>query len=357
MGFIRFTLSRRSIIGSDPLAKRVFTYLITAMFILSTYWMGVNIYRFLEAYAFMNVPGGLPIYYFRDFSIWYNFSYAIISSMLFWIADFLAIYRCFIIWDRSYRIVALPFLLLVASIGTNGVNFHFFLNGPKAIPNGFRTIVPLLDFVYPGHLGQNVMTTALIAYKIWRRHSESRAAGIRVTSTITLLGVARIVVESAMIYTMQMLALVVLHIKKHPLRVVFQAAIVPSTGIVFVLITMRIQRAVKESARQAPPTSILFPRWVDPEDPTSTTYTSPRRRTHQSMTSPFTSPVPVFVNPDASEVDLESNRYSSYTAPTTGRHHRESLISILHPSVVRETPRVGRQWSRSTRSSRQPAWM
>ncbi|EAU89209.2 hypothetical protein CC1G_08616 [Coprinopsis cinerea okayama7 len=264
MGFTRFTLSRRSI-GSDPLAKRVFTYLITVMFILSTYWMGVsarlppstslpnsvlsatvpagvNIYRFLEAYALMNAPGGLPIYYFRDFSTWYNFSYAIISSMLFWIADFLAppsysttplqIYRCFIIWDRSYRIVALPFLLLVASIGTNGVNFHFFLNGPKAIPNGFRTILPLLDFVYPGHLGQNVMTTALIAYKIWRRHSESRAAGIRVTSTITLLGVARIVVESAMIYTMQMLALVVLHIKKHPLRVVFQAAIVPSTDFI-----------------------------------------------------------------------------------------------------------------------------
>ncbi|TFK19921.1 hypothetical protein FA15DRAFT_153958 [Coprinopsis marcescibilis] len=293
IGSVKLMIKRRS--ERHPPSKIVFITLIILMFVLTTYWTGVNVYRFIRAYALMIMatsggPFNLPIHYFRFFATWDNFSYVIVSSLLFWMADFLAIYRCYIIWERSRRVVALPFLLLLVSIGTNGVNFHFFLYGPRGgIP--FRTVKPLLDFVYPGHLAQNVLTTGLIAYKIWKRHVVSQAAGVRASSTVTLLSVARIVVESAMLYTLQMLALVILHPLEHPARLVFQAAIVPSTGIVFVLISIRVHLAVEEKAEKAPATSVLFPSWA-----------------HAS--------------------EMEEN------GPSMSRTH--SLISMLHPSLKRD---------------------
>ena len=46
----------------------------------------------------------------------------------------------------------------------------------------------------------------------------------------SLLGVVRIIVESALLYTLEVLVVIILHFANHPLRFVVQAAIVPSIG-------------------------------------------------------------------------------------------------------------------------------
>ena len=91
-------------------------------------------------------------------------------------------------------------------------------------------VKPFLDFVYPGHLSQNVLTTGLIAYKIWKQHILSKKSGVRSISNITLLSVARLVVESAMVYTVQLFILIILFFLQDNFQIIVQSAVVPSVG-------------------------------------------------------------------------------------------------------------------------------
>ncbi|TFK19922.1 hypothetical protein FA15DRAFT_600618, partial [Coprinopsis marcescibilis] len=219
---------------------------------------GVNVYRFLISFG-VSGPGDIPVSAFLSFSAWYNFAYVAVSSVMIWIADFLVIYRCYIIWGCQYEIIAIPSLLLIISIATNGINWYFFLH-PSQLP--FVAVKPLLDLVYPGHLAQNIITTGLIAWKLWMQHMRSRRIGLRVSSSITLMTVARIIVESAMIYTLQMVSLVILYFLKHPALILPQEAIVPSTGIIFVLMSIRVHLARQEASKLSQTTSVFLPSWI-----------------------------------------------------------------------------------------------
>lgn len=87
-----------------------------------------------------------------------------------------------------------------------------------------------LNVVFPINLIQNIMTTGLIAYKIWAQYRESRASGLMMSSSLSLLSVVRIIVESALIYTVEMLALIILYYKAHAGIVVVQYILPPSIG-------------------------------------------------------------------------------------------------------------------------------
>ena len=76
----------------------------------------------------------------------------------------------------------------------------------------------------------NLLTTGLIAYAILRQHFQSVGTGARVATGFSLVYVARVVVESALVYTLQMLCLSILHQIKHPAVAIFQYTLSPSVG-------------------------------------------------------------------------------------------------------------------------------
>ncbi|TEB36186.1 hypothetical protein FA13DRAFT_1235401 [Coprinellus micaceus] len=229
-GVIYLTLKRRRNQRGRG-AKIVFAFVSLLMFLITSTFTGINVYRFVESYALVKAPLDTPIYFFRDFKRWENYAYVVCSSLLIWIADVLVIYRCYVVWERNWRVIAVPVILLLVSISTNAVNIYWFQS--PALP--FQAVKPLLDFVYPGHLAQNILTTALIAYKMWKQHRESQASGLRPAFTTALLSVIWIIVGSALIYTLELTTLVVLYFMHHPAEVILQAAIVPSIGIVIIL--------------------------------------------------------------------------------------------------------------------------
>ncbi|KAJ3528904.1 hypothetical protein NMY22_g9214 [Coprinellus aureogranulatus] len=244
------------------------------MFLLTTVFTAVNVYRFVEAFALVEAPLNTPVLFFKDFKRWENYTYVVCSSVLIWTADILVIYRCYVIWERNRWIVAVPIVLLLVSVALNVINIYWFQQ--PWLP--FPTIKPILDFVYPGHLAQNVLTTALIAYKMWQQHRISEASGLRPAFNVTLLSVARIIVESALIYTLQLTTLVVLYFMQHPAMVILQAAIVPSIGIVFVLMFIRVHMAVLDRRRLPNVSSVVLPAWIveteikDPEEQGGTSF-------------------------------------------------------------------------------------
>ena len=84
--------------------------------------------------------------------------------------------------------------------------------------------------IYPFAFAQNTITTGMIAFKIWRQHRSSTELGVLNHSPLDLIGVMRIVIESAMIYTFQLLILIILFPVHHNAQLIVQCAIVPSIG-------------------------------------------------------------------------------------------------------------------------------
>jgi len=111
---------------------------------------------------------------------------------------------------------------------------------------------------------QSCLTTGLIAFRIWRQYRLSREAGLNeLGSSLGLLTVIRIVVESTMVFTVQQVVLCILYYFNSPAQWALHGTLVPSigaswllelqlssadvhcTGVVFVLLSNRIHEAKK----------------------------------------------------------------------------------------------------------------
>ncbi|KAJ3531499.1 hypothetical protein NMY22_g8128 [Coprinellus aureogranulatus] len=233
-----------------------------SMFIMITIYTFINLYRGIRAYALLTTPP-TPVTYYHDFTNWDNYAFAVIVTLLVWHADALVIYRCFVIWGHNYWAIALPIALLLLSFAVNCVTLTAFKN-PGIVSD--QILFTFLQMVYPVNIAQSVLTTGLITLKIWMQHSRTRSAGLaRVFARISLLTIIRIIIESALIFTLQQIILLVLLQLDHPAQVILHATLVPSIGqfslpidahpmvtvvslgIVFVLMTLRTHIAKTES--------------------------------------------------------------------------------------------------------------
>ncbi|KAJ3509205.1 hypothetical protein NMY22_g16371 [Coprinellus aureogranulatus] len=172
--------------------------------LIDIFMTGVNAHRFLYAFspAWHRDSGGqLPIAYLRILSrYWDNYTSVVIMNVLTWLAT-----------PSSH-----PTLLTY----------------PQARP--------FLNMTYPINIAQSCLTTGLITFKIWRQYSLSRSAGLYAGGSGSgLLTIMRIIVESAMIFAVQQLALCILYYLDSPAQHVFHGTMVPSIGVVFVLLAIR----------------------------------------------------------------------------------------------------------------------
>ncbi|KAF6752503.1 hypothetical protein DFP72DRAFT_1133706 [Ephemerocybe angulata] len=176
------------------------TYLI---FILTTVYMGLDASRVLYAFSpewTDDSNGKLPIYYLRDYNSSRNFAIMILTAVLIWLGDALA---------------------------------------------------SLINTIFPVNIGQICLTTGLIAFKIGYQYRVSCAAGLRMHGRgVGLLTIIRIVVESAMVFTVQQVALCVVVWIRSPLYHIFNAILAPSVGAIFALITIRVDEAKKDPTSQ-----------------------------------------------------------------------------------------------------------
>ncbi|TEB26265.1 hypothetical protein FA13DRAFT_1795879 [Coprinellus micaceus] len=208
-----------------------------SMFFMITVYTGISLHRGIQAYA-LNVMPPKPVRYYHDQAQWDNYAFVVIVVLLTWHADLLVkMYRCFVIWESRYSVIMLPGLLFIASFGVNTITLAWF-NNRSLLSEGTGRLV--LKLIYPINLAQNILTTGLIAYRIYSQHKHSQAIGLfRTGAGISLLTIVRILIESALIFTVQQAVLMVLLLAESPGQVVLHATTVPSIGIVFVLMALR----------------------------------------------------------------------------------------------------------------------
>ena len=89
------------------------------------------------------------------------------------------------------------------------------------------SLVHWMDTIYALAFVQNTMTTGLIAYRIWRQDRMSQGS---ISSSFRLIVSARVIVESASIYVLNILILIILYALNTNGQFIAQEAIVPVCG-------------------------------------------------------------------------------------------------------------------------------
>ncbi|KAH6874464.1 hypothetical protein BKA70DRAFT_1350097, partial [Coprinopsis sp. MPI-PUGE-AT-0042] len=200
----------------------------------SKVFLVLNGYRLVVRVFALQVGVRAPITYLNAVGNWVAYSLPILLSMVIWTGDALVIYRCFLIWQRSFWVIAIPLMLFFFTIGAQVTNF-WWVRHQSDVRHILGGRWPFLNLTFPLYFAQNVLTTGLILFKNM------------VTVQTCLVSIMRIIVESAALYTALMLVMVVLRALDHPVRLLIHCVLVPTIGITFTLMAFRMHTLREEA--------------------------------------------------------------------------------------------------------------
>ncbi|KAH6874481.1 hypothetical protein BKA70DRAFT_1240470 [Coprinopsis sp. MPI-PUGE-AT-0042] len=190
---------------------------------------GVSVFDTVVAFAYQIESKG-PIRPFNDRGYWVGYIPLMLAVFIAMIGDILmvVIYRCFLVWQRSYRVIFVSLILAALSFGCHIATVWFANHVPF---NLFRVQNWLPMASTPVfYLLQTTLTTSLIAWKIWSQTQRNTNVELAPLHVPRLLSIMRIIVESAVIYTIGMLVMLVLLILDHPARIAIHSCMIPITG-------------------------------------------------------------------------------------------------------------------------------
>ncbi|KAG6864814.1 hypothetical protein C0991_007000 [Blastosporella zonata] len=218
------------------------------MFMLATVDVALGLQHNIE--GFVLFQGG-PIDVFANASDWVNLVKMADYVAQTFIGDGILLYRCWIVYDKSWLIILFPLMIWLGGTACGIVTVYVeatlredprYLNAPNLSP--FITSMLALT------LAMNLITTSLIIFRIW---SIQRAVKFQTAPLVIkrrpLDKIMRILIESGFIYTVTIVILVGLYIACNNGQFG-----VSNSGITFNLIITRVDRRADDTR----PTSYSF---------------------------------------------------------------------------------------------------
>ncbi|KAJ8087771.1 hypothetical protein PM082_006608 [Marasmius tenuissimus] len=206
----------------------------SVMCIIATAHLALNQYRCLLAFRGDSIEHTPEFIITRSLNSAHNKAREIAFTSQVLLGSSVALYRTWVVWNQSYRIICLPFILLLAhtAIGFTMVGL-FTSEGALAhydVETWFKAHFTLLVIL-------NLTTTSLIVFRIRSTvHSTSRYF---VTSKLAPL--PRIFIESAMLQLVAEALALALYTAGSDGFLVVTEAIIPIIGITFNALTIRIK--------------------------------------------------------------------------------------------------------------------
>ncbi|KAJ3795664.1 hypothetical protein GGU11DRAFT_212782 [Lentinula aff. detonsa] len=186
---------------------------------LSTFDVSLGLMHSIEAFIFYTGPGGSAAR-FTGLTDWVNIlkTCNVVFGKV--ISDGILIYRCWTICNRSIVIIIFPILLWMGYLGT-GI-FVIYLEASAGNPRvlltgGLSKLTPSITAGWTMSLANNIITTGIIVYRIWRVDRTNALYGIQTQESslqgthglfgrskrrrTKLQNVIRIIIESGLMYT------------------------------------------------------------------------------------------------------------------------------------------------------------
>ncbi|KAF8073334.1 hypothetical protein FPV67DRAFT_1477424 [Lyophyllum atratum] len=149
------------------------------------------------------------------------------------LGDIILIYRCFIVWNRTWKVIVAPIVLSLAAVGC-GVSVVIIALTTYFTSDRGR-ITPLITSMLTVTLASNFLSSFLIVFRIWGVHRES--ARYKMSGQDDPLPRAiRVTVEAGLIYTTSLIVLLAIHVNGGGAQHTVSRLIVQIIGIAFNLV-------------------------------------------------------------------------------------------------------------------------
>ncbi|KAL6306350.1 hypothetical protein BKA93DRAFT_729653 [Sparassis latifolia] len=238
---VLYVTSMKTLLESRKRHKKAsdlfFMWFSTTLLVLTTIYMAVESV-FGEEMWIVNAefPGGDGAYLATYASVWYQTMGTAASFALNLLSDGLLIYRCYVVWNDR-RVIVFPGILYIGTLGLGIAQLY-----ASGVPSGdfFAGVAADLGLAYYATtVGLNVIVTSLICGQIlfWARRTRV-VLGEDAARTYT--GVAAILIESALPYTLCGIALLVSYGLNSEISILFLSLYVMSTCIAPQLIILRV---------------------------------------------------------------------------------------------------------------------
>ncbi|KAF9459672.1 hypothetical protein BDZ94DRAFT_1267757 [Collybia nuda] len=196
--------------------------------------------------AFLDAPEG-PLQYYQNVSNPLQVAKTAVYVTLTLTGDSFVIYRCYVVWNRTWWIVILPILLWMATGAVGFATTHAFYETKKG-GIFLVNLVPLVTSFICMTLSTNVVCTALIAYRILRSQLEIRKFRDHHQSSHVYSAVI-ILLESAGIYSSSLVALVAVYLLHSNGQFIILDITAQLLGITFSMIILRVALGISSGGR------------------------------------------------------------------------------------------------------------
>ncbi|KAJ6586261.1 hypothetical protein DFH09DRAFT_1431952 [Mycena vulgaris] len=220
----------------------------------------------IQAFVLYKGPGGAA-QEFANISDWVNIIRTVDTLAQTLLGDGMLIYRCWMVYGKSWRIVALSILLWCGAAACTGMILHIegTLHSNALITSG--SLQPLVTSFWLLTITLNVLTTALLVFRIYRVDRQNSRFAFQTASNqyrpSRLRKVMRIIVESGLMYTVVAFITFITYIVNSNSSYGVSDVEVQVVGIAFNLIIIRteVQSTVDErgSRNTSVPLQILRP--------------------------------------------------------------------------------------------------
>ncbi|KAF8341125.1 hypothetical protein F5887DRAFT_385332 [Amanita rubescens] len=171
----------------------------------------------------------------------------VVDMLSYIITDSVLIFRCWAVYNRSWRIIVLPFLLLLYDISTLIMMTYWNVTATGAVSTGFDNQLLAIQGSYFASTIINIYATSAIVVKIWRNTLSRHLCRFTI----------RVVAESGLLYAITSIATFCMMFLPVPGFMIATAINLPVFGIAYHLVLVRVaqNRAKPEERRMS---SLMF---------------------------------------------------------------------------------------------------
>ncbi|KAJ7151024.1 hypothetical protein C8R46DRAFT_824008, partial [Mycena filopes] len=178
-----------------------------AMCVLATLDVAVGLLHNIEAFVLYTGPGGAEAE-FGNISDWINVVKGFDIILQTALGDGMLIYRCWVVYGKSWLVIAFSLLLYAGSSVCSIMILRIEATlRSHVLVTGAGSLKPLILSFWVLTIVQNILTTGLLIFRIWRvdqqnsqfGYGTSSSSGKRKTSRLRQL--IRVILESGALYT------------------------------------------------------------------------------------------------------------------------------------------------------------
>ncbi|THU76167.1 hypothetical protein K435DRAFT_974535 [Dendrothele bispora CBS 962.96] len=235
----RLTSSRAPRVGRRMIA------LATVFFALSTAHAIANLIRLNEGFvnkrdsSFPNGSG--PTAFFSDASQTYFVAINDIYSIQTLLADAVVVYRCYVVW-QTVKAILFPVTLWLGLLSTV-IGCLYQLHGPNQPGKEIFSISDWVNAFFAMSLFTNLISTSLLAFKIWTVNKEAS----KYRTTPGVLGpILRVIIDSGILYSVTLILTLITFISRSNSQFIFLDLLMPVMAISFYLVIIRISMARRD---------------------------------------------------------------------------------------------------------------